>query len=429
MRVPNVGDFVFEYNRKRFYTKGQNPGVGKYIGNIKDASSRNSECFVLFADKVAGEWVEIKNLRKAPSPGYGLFADDLQVQQRVKYVLADYPASGGVRLKYQVDAPAINAAKKAAGTVDAESVKKNAPSKKTAKKAAGTVDAESVKKNAPSKKTAKKAAPAEVIDVEDEDSSEKNAPSKKTAKKAAPAGVIDVEDEGSSDATYREDADGDSAQDENVENDDSAEPSAEPKRHKRIETYGIKPSNTLTLLKDNNPDDGDSAQDENDDSAQDDDGDSAQDENDDSAKPKRHKRYKTYGIKPSNTLTVLKDNNPDDGDSAQDENDDSAQDDDGDSAQDENDDSDDDSNTYNDPAAAWDKCSAPALPTHLKVQLSRTVSELVGPEQLSEMPRGYFSFVHRVAKHFRRVLKRSNDPLHVRRATMLKTAVFVTKRI
>ena len=375
MRVPNVGDFVFEYNRKRFYTKGQNPGVGKYIGNIKDASSRNSECFVLFADKVAGEWVEIKNLRKAPSPGYGLFADDLQVQQRVKYVLADYPASGGVRLKYQVDAPAINAAKKAAGTVDAESVKKNAPSKKTAKKAAGTVDAESVKKNAPSKKTAKKAAPAEVIDVEDEDSSEKNAPSKKTAKKAAPAGVIDVEDEGSSDATYREDADGDSAQDENVENDDSAEPSAEPKRHKRIETYGIKPSNTLTLLKDNNPDDGDSAQDENDDSAQDDDGDSAQDENDDSAQD------------------------------------------------------DDDSNTYNDPAAAWDKCSAPALPTHLKVQLSRTVSELVGPEQLSEMPRGYFSFVHRVAKHFRRVLKRSNDPLHVRRATMLKTAVFVTKRI
>ena len=98
-------------------------------------------------------------------------------------------------------------------------------------------------------------------------------------------------------------------------------------------------------------------------------------------------------------------------------------------AQDDNGDISQDDNEYHDPAAAWDKCSAPALPADLKVQLSRTVSELVGPEQLSEMPRGYFSFVHRVAKHFRRVLKRSNDPLHVRRATMLKTAVFVPKRL
>ena len=119
LRVPNVGDFVFEYNRKRFYQKAKNPGVGKYVGNIKDASSRNSECFVLFADKVVGEWVEIKNLRKAPSPGYVLFSDNLQVPQRTncKYILAEYPPSGGVCLDYSEETDAAKkTAKKTATT-------------------------------------------------------------------------------------------------------------------------------------------------------------------------------------------------------------------------------------------------------------------------------------------------------------------------
>ena len=124
LRVPNVGDYVFEYNRKRFYQAKKNPGVGKYVGKIKDASSRNSECFVLFADKVVGEWVEIKNLRKAPSPGYVLFADNLQVKRRTKYILAEYPPSGGVTLDYSEETK--------------KTAKKTATAAKTTKKPATT---------------------------------------------------------------------------------------------------------------------------------------------------------------------------------------------------------------------------------------------------------------------------------------------------
>ena len=80
---------------------------------------------------------------------------------------------------------------------------------------------------------------------------------------------------------------------------------------------------------------------------------------------------------------------------------------------------------YEDPAAEWGVCNAPPLPKELKVHLSRTASELVGPDALGDMPSGYYNFLHRVAKHFRLLIQRSNDPLHSKRTSMLKTAVYV----
>ena len=89
------GQHVFEYERKRYFKKGTNPGVGKCIGIIQDAVSRTSECFVRFVDQVAGEWVETRYIRKAPSPGYILFTDTF-TGQRTQFKLVEYTVGGAV---------------------------------------------------------------------------------------------------------------------------------------------------------------------------------------------------------------------------------------------------------------------------------------------------------------------------------------------
>ena len=57
--------------------KRKNPGVGKCVGIVEDAVTRESEVFARFMDQIEGEWIEKKFLRRAPNPGYKIFTEKL----------------------------------------------------------------------------------------------------------------------------------------------------------------------------------------------------------------------------------------------------------------------------------------------------------------------------------------------------------------
>lgn len=92
-------DRAFEYSRRRFYKKGKNPGVGKCVGIVEDAVTRESEVFARFLDQIAGEWIEKKFLRRAPKSGYKVFTEKL-TGQREEFTLVKYTSLGKVVLRY-----------------------------------------------------------------------------------------------------------------------------------------------------------------------------------------------------------------------------------------------------------------------------------------------------------------------------------------
>jgi len=237
LRPCKEGHYVFEYSRRMFYKQDKNPGVGKCVGIVEDAVSRSSEVFARFVDQIAPEWVELKSLRKAPSPGYKLFTAVI-TGQREEFTLQKYTASGKVELLLTG---------KSKGTY------------------CGSV--------------------------------------------VVPRKNVEL---------------------------CFCCPYQEPEEKAKMKVT----SNNKDKDKDKGKD------------------------------------------KDKDKITITR---------------------------------------------TWGRCTAPALPLTLKAQLSRCVIQLVGREKMKEMPEGYYNFVHRVAKHFNRLLQKDNDPLHVKRHKMLETSMYVTK--